>query len=227
MTVLVFRVGDIFFDRPVIIDGVSSYPDASAFKLYADCLSLVLGSTVSPQTPNVCPAIRNELVSVAVGSLFDTQEEYHLQAMSNFIMPSASDKVAYSKASGYWENAGAFFGIPFKANLTPTQIGIVLDCFRSNRRMTTTIVPLPASKIFPPVLLISASPPVIATAVNSMPSYSKKKKLEPSYAKFGYHYRQNTTFVLSMLSFVAYRNHCLTVLPSFLPCMSTLPPQGR
>ena len=222
MSCPLFRVGDIFFERVVTVDGVASYPDASDFKAHAESISLVLGCN-----GKVCPAIRNELVGVVVGSLFGTQQEYHLQAMSNFIMPSARDKLAYNKASGYWENAGAFFGIPFKANLTPTQINIVLECLGRDKQFATTIVPLPASDHFPAVLLINAEPPVISTAVNSMPTYGKKKKLEPSHAKFGCHYRHNSTSPAPLFLSLAHRFCRLTVFLSFLPGLSTFPSQAR
>ena len=217
-----FRLGDIFFERVVQLDGVTSYPDASDFKAHAECMSLVLGCKGS-----VCPAIRNELVGVVVGSLFGVQEEYHLQAMSSFVMPSASEKEAYAKASGYWENAGAFFGIPFRANLTPTQIGIALECLCRDKKIATTIVPLPASDSFPAVLLINAEPPVISTAVNSMPTYGKKKKLEPAYAKFGYHHRHISTSEPPLFSCLTCRFYLLTVFLSFCPCLSTFPTQAR
>ena len=74
---------------------MASCPGATDFKLHAKHLSLVLGCKEA-----VCPAIRNELVAVVVGSLFVTQQECHLQATSNFIMPSESDKGACAKASG-------------------------------------------------------------------------------------------------------------------------------
>ena len=181
--------GSVFLKNNVVVDGVLTFPDIEHYKAHEKLFDVTWDARTSGK---VCQAFVNEFVTVATGPLFDDNEEFHLMATRNFIMPSTEHHEAHALACGYWERSAMLYGVPFKGDLTDEQVHLILGVFGKTRRVATTVVSIPASAHCPSVVLIGSGPATIPTAINSQGAYATKNKgttMDPSYAKWGYYHR--------------------------------------
>ena len=172
-----------------MVGGRLTFPDVDDYKAHVKLMDVTWNANTSGK---VCQAFVNQLVTVCAGPLFGDLEEFHLQATRNFMMPEMKHTEAYAVASGFWERSALFYGVPFKGDLTESQVNLVLRVFGKHRRIATTVVCIPASSHCPCVLLIGSAPASIPTAINSQGACATTKDrttMDPSYAKWAYYHR--------------------------------------
>ena len=172
-----------------MVGGRLTFPDVDDYKAHVKLMDVTWNANTSGK---VCQAFVNQLVTVCAGPLFGDLEEFHLQATRNFVMPEMKHTEAYAMASGFWERSALFYGVPFKGDLTESQVNLVLRVFGKHRRIATTVVCIPASSHCPCVLLIGSAPASIPTAINSQGAYATTKDrttMDPSCAKWACYHR--------------------------------------
>ena len=188
--------GNIFYER-VIVDesGKRVYPDATDVKAHAGILASRMES--GTMQPTACPGLSNDIVSVVTGQLFDERDQFHLQVQASCIVPTRNEVAAFAEATAYWRATAPFYGIPFKADLTPEKIQIVLAAFAERLRIAVTVIDIPKMGVMPAVTLIGADPVSIATAINTAAEVEENwepenKRLparpKPTHGKFGYNF---------------------------------------
>ena len=166
-----------------------TFPDVDDYKAHEKLMDVTWNASTSGK---VCQAFVNHLVTVCVGPLFGDRDEFHLQATRNFLMPEMKHTEACATAAGFWERSALFYGVPFKGDLTESQVNLVLTVFGKQRRIATTVVCIPASSHCPCVLLIGSAPASMPTAINSQGAHATTKDrttMDPSHAKWACYHR--------------------------------------
>ena len=188
--------GYIFYERATVDDtGKRVYPDASECSKHAG----IIASRMEEGTilPTACPGLANDIVSVVTGLLFDERDHFHLQVQASCIVPTRMEVAAFEEATTYWKATAPFYGIPFRANLTPEEIQLVLAAFAERTRVAVTVIEIPKVGKMPAVMLIGADPVSVATAINTAAevpeNWTPENKRQPArpkptYGKFGYNF---------------------------------------
>ena len=113
--------GNIFYERATVDDtGKRVYPDASECSKHAG----IIASRMEEGTirPTACPGLANDIVSVVTGLLCGERDHFHLQVQASCIVPTRMEAPAFEEATTHWKATAPFYGIPFRANLTPEEI---------------------------------------------------------------------------------------------------------
>ena len=188
--------GNIFYERATVDDtGKRVYPDASECSKHAG----IIASRMEEGTilPTACPGLANDIVSVVTGLLFDERDHFHLQVQASCIVPTRMEVPAFEEATTYWKATAPFYGIPFRANLTPEEIQLVLAAFAERTRVAVTVIEIPKVGKMPAVMLIGADPVSVATAINTAAevpeNWTPENKRQPArpkptHGKFGYNF---------------------------------------
>ena len=191
-----FLPGNIFYERATIDDaGKRVYPDASECAKHAGILAS--GMDEGTIRPTACPGLANDIVSVVTGLLYDERDHFHLQVQASCIVPTRDEVPAFAEATTYWKATAPFYGIPFRANLTPKEIQLVLAAFAERTRIAVTVIEIPKMGKMPAVMLIGADPVSVATAINTAAevpeNWAPENKRQPArpkptHGKFGYNF---------------------------------------
>jgi hypothetical protein len=112
-------------------------------------------------------------------------------------VPTRYEVGAFKAATTYWKATAPFYGIPFRADLTPGEIQSVLTAFAERTRIAVTVIDIPKVGAMPAVTLIGADPVSVATAINTavvVPATWKPEnkrqpaRPKPNHGKFGYNF---------------------------------------
>ena len=120
-----------------------------------------------------------------------------MQVQASCIVPTRMEVAAFEEATTYWKATAPFYGIPFRANLTPEEIQLVLAAFAERTRVAVTVIEIPKVGKMPAVMLIGADPASVATAINTAAevpeNWTPENKRQPArpkptHGKFGYNF---------------------------------------
>ena len=201
ISILLVVPGNIFYERSKVDDnGKRVYPDASECAKHAG----ILASRMEEGTirPTACPGLANDIVSVVTGLLYDERDHFHLQVQASCIVPTRNEVSAFAEATTCWKATAPFNGIPFRANLTPKEIQLVLAAFAERTRVAVTVIEIPKMGKMPAVMLIGADPVSVATAINTAAEVPENWEPEnkrqparpkPTHGKFGYNFSWHDT----------------------------------